>query len=67
VLDVVGSCGGAPLGADTRAGMESRLGHDFSDVRVHADSWAHDSAQVVNAHAYIVGRMWFRARQKRPR
>jgi hypothetical protein len=55
VLDVVGSGGGAPLDADTRADMESRLGHDFSDVRVHTDSRAHDSAQAVNAHAYTVG------------
>lgn len=55
VLDVVGSSGGAPLDADTRADMESRLGHDFGDVRVHTDSQAHDSAKAVNAHAYTVG------------
>lgn len=55
VLDVVGSGGGAPLDADTRADMESRFGHDFSDVRVHTDSRAHDSAKAVNAHAYTAG------------
>jgi len=55
VLDVVGSGGGKPLDADTRTDMESRLGHDFSDVRVHTDSPAHESAQAVNAHAYTVG------------
>ena len=55
VLDVVGSGGGAPLDEDTRTDMESRLGHDFGDVRVHSDSRAHDSAQAVNAHAYTVG------------
>ena len=55
VLDVVGSGGGAPLDADTRTDMELRLGHDFSDVRVHSDSRAHDSAAAVNAHAYTVG------------
>ncbi|MGH3799762.1 MAG: DUF4157 domain-containing protein [Pseudonocardiaceae bacterium] len=55
VLDVVGSGGGSPLDVDTRADMESRLGHDFSDVRVHTDSRAHDSARAVNAHAYTVG------------
>ena len=38
VLNVVGSGGGAPLDTDTRADMESRLGHDFGDVRVHTDS-----------------------------
>ncbi|MGH3875224.1 MAG: DUF4157 domain-containing protein [Pseudonocardiaceae bacterium] len=55
VLDVVGSGGGSPLDVDTRTDMESRLGHDFGDVRVHTDSRAHDSAQAVNAHAYTVG------------
>lgn len=55
VLDVVGSGGGSPLDADTRADMETRLGHDFSDVRVHTDSRAHDSAKSVNAHAYTAG------------
>jgi hypothetical protein len=55
VLDVVGSGGGSPLDTETRADMESRLGHDFGDVRVHTDSRAHDSAQAVNAHAYTVG------------
>lgn len=55
VLDVVGSGGGAPLEKDTRTDMESRLGHDFGDVRVHTDATAHDSAKAVNAHAYTVG------------
>ncbi len=55
VLDVVNSGGGKPLEADTRSDMESRLGHDFSDVRVHTDSQASDSAKSVNAHAYTVG------------
>lgn len=55
VLDVVGSGGGSPLDTDTRTDMESRLGHDFGDVRVHTDSRAHDSAKAVNAHAYTVG------------
>ena len=55
VLNVVGSGGGAPLDANTRTDMESRLGHDFGDVRVHTDSRAHDSAKAVNAHAYTAG------------
>ncbi|MGH3938434.1 MAG: DUF4157 domain-containing protein [Pseudonocardiaceae bacterium] len=55
VLDVVGSGGGTPLDRDTRTDMESRLGHDFGDVRVHTDSRAHESATAVNAHAYTVG------------
>jgi Domain of unknown function (DUF4157) len=55
VHEVVGSGGGQPLDADTRTDMESRLGHDFGDVRVHNDARAHESAVAVNAHAYTVG------------
>ncbi len=55
VHDVVNSGGGSPLPTDVRAEMQGRLGHDFSDVRVHNDSRAHESAQAVNAHAYTVG------------
>lgn len=55
VHDVVNSGGGAPLAPDVRGEMEARLGHDFSDVRVHTDSAAHESAASVNAHAYTVG------------
>ena len=55
VKDVVGSGGGAPLDKDTRGLMESRLGADFSDVRVHTDAKASESAQSVQAHAYTVG------------
>jgi len=55
VRDVVGSGGGSPLDRDTRGFMESRLGADFSDVRVHNDSKATESARSVQAHAYTVG------------
>ncbi|WP_290057461.1 eCIS core domain-containing protein [Amycolatopsis solani] len=52
---VVGSGGGAPLDAATRTDMESRFGADFSDVRIHTDGAAHESAKSVNAQAYTVG------------
>jgi hypothetical protein len=55
VLDVVQSGSGRPLDAPVRADMEARLGHDFSDVRVHTDEAASGSAASVNAHAYTVG------------
>jgi hypothetical protein len=55
VLDVVGSGGGAPLDEETRADMENRLGHDFSDVRVHTGGTADESARSVSAQAYTVG------------
>src|SRR5437773_7944920 len=55
VKDVVGSGGGSPLDRDTRGFMESRLGADFSDVRVHTDGKAAESARSVQAYAYTVG------------
>jgi hypothetical protein len=54
VMDAVGG-GGSPLPADLRTDMESRLGADFGDVRIHTDSDAAASAEAVNAHAYTVG------------
>lgn len=46
---------GKPLDAATRASMESRFGHDFSRVRVHADGRAARSARAAGASAYTVG------------
>lgn len=55
VKDLLASSPGQPLDRETQALMQSRLGHDFSDVRVHADGQATESAKAVNAHAYTVG------------
>jgi hypothetical protein len=46
---------GQPLDAQTRSTMEPRFGFDFSDVRVHADTQAAESAKAVGAHAYAAG------------
>lgn len=46
---------GQPLDAGNRAFMEPRFGHDFSQVRIHADARAADSARAVDALAYTVG------------
>ena len=46
---------GRPLDTSTRTFMESRFGHDFSQVRVHDDALANESAHAVNAKAYTVG------------
>ena len=35
--------------------MEQRFGQDFSQVRVHSDGAAEQSARDVNAHAYTAG------------
>jgi hypothetical protein len=46
---------GQPLDADVRAFLEPRFGYDFSQVRVHTNPQAAESAKAVNAHAYTVG------------
>jgi hypothetical protein len=55
VGDVVGSGLGSPLDSRTRALMESRLGHDFGDVRIHTGHKADLSARSINAQAYTAG------------
>lgn len=47
--------GGKPLDDATRTDMESRLGADFSDVRIHDDGAARASAAEVGARAYTSG------------
>ena len=47
---------GSPLEPELRQNMEQRFGYDFSQVRVHSDSAAEESAREVNALAYTVGR-----------
>jgi len=47
---------GQPLDANTRSYFEPRFGRDYSDVRIHTDAQAADSARSVNALAYTVGR-----------
>ena len=55
VRDVVGSGGGSPLEPGVRGFMEQRLGHDFTDVRVHTGGKADESARSISAQAYTVG------------
>ena len=43
---------GQPLDPTTRASLEPRFGHDFSQVRVHADAAAGASARALGALAY---------------
>jgi len=59
---------GRPLDGPTRTLMESRFGHDFGRVRVHADERAAESARAVNAKAYAVGsHIVFNAGEYQPR
>ena len=48
--------GGAPLPKLVRSFFEPRFGHDFSEVRIHADERAADSTRAINAKAFTVGR-----------
>lgn len=46
---------GQPLDKPTRTRFESRLGHDFSQVRIHTGPRAAESAKSLNALAYTAG------------
>jgi hypothetical protein len=54
-LDVIGR-GGQPLASGVRTDMERRLGHEFSDVRIHTDRKAHVAARSIAADAFTSGR-----------
>ena len=66
VRDVVASPG-QPLVPTMGKFMESRFGHDFSQVRVHTDARSAESARALGARAYTVGsRIVFGAGQHAP-
>lgn len=46
---------GRPLDGAVQAEMETKLGADFSDVRVHTDAAARDSAKQLKARAFTSG------------
>ncbi len=46
---------GQPLDRGTRGFMESRFGHDFSQVRIHTGAQAAEAGRSVKARAYTVG------------
>ena len=47
--------GGQPLAGPVRTSMESRFGHDFGRVRIHADQTAGALASSINARAFTLG------------
>jgi hypothetical protein len=47
---------GRPLDTATQKSMESKLEHNFGDVRVHTDAKAVESARSINARAFTAGR-----------
>src|SRR5262245_37403395 len=46
---------GEPLPAEVRRDLESRFGHSFLDIRIHAGADAAASARSLGAHAYTTG------------
>jgi hypothetical protein len=54
-IQLLQSSPGITLPQSSRALMESRLGRDFGDVRVHDDDSAHVLAHSLQAHAFTVG------------
>ena len=47
--------GGEPLNPSSRNFFEQRFGHDFSNVRIHSDERAAQSAKSIDAQAYTNG------------
>lgn len=47
--------GGQVLPPETRAFMESRFRHDFSNVRIHSDGRAATLARQIDARAFTIG------------
>ena len=47
--------GGEPLPLSARAFFESRFNYDFSQVRIHSNHKAAESADSINARAYTLG------------
>jgi Domain of unknown function (DUF4157) len=58
---------GQPLSDGARSFAESRLGHDFGDVRVHTDAEASDLASSLDAEAFTTGSdVYFQAGRHAP-
>jgi len=59
---------GQPLEDEARADVESALGSDFSQVRIHTDAESDDLNRAVNAKAFTTGRdVFFRRGAYNPR
>jgi len=55
IVDRVVDSAGDPLDSHARGFFEPRFGQDFSQVRVHSDTVAAESADAVDALAFTVG------------
>lgn len=55
IVDEAINSEGEHINKKTRSFMESRMGYDFSDVKIHTGPVAAKSAQAINALAYTSG------------
>ena len=55
-VEAVLQSGGQPLEPGLRARMEHGFGYDFGRLRIHTDQSAGESARLMGARAYAVGR-----------
>ena len=46
---------GSELDRDARSKLETAMGEDFSDVRIHNDAEAHELSKAVSAEAFTTG------------
>lgn len=66
-LGQASSSGGETLSTPVRSLMESRLGWDFSSVRVHRDARANTLARAINARAFTLDHdIFFAGSEYRP-
>jgi len=54
--DAVQAATSQPLDAASRVAMQAPFGHDFTDVRIHADQGAASAARAIGARAFAKGR-----------
>jgi TolA-binding protein len=58
---------GQALDSSLRSELEPQFGHDFANVRVHADSQADQMAKSLNANAFVTGQdVFFREGMFKP-
>ncbi len=55
IINYVVQSAGKPLEKNTRSFMESHMGYDFSNVKIHTGSLVAKSARSINALAYTSG------------
>jgi hypothetical protein len=55
IAGLIGKSAGTPMDEDLNTDTETRMGHLFSDVRLHTDSAAAEASDLLHANAFAVG------------